>query len=107
MNPVRIVLALADAIHLAIVQVLSPVADELDLGHSQETTSQPPVVVPQAPVPFAGETSDEFALRFPVGIVCTIPTTLKYDPWFVQSTPAGFVRGTWIPAEAGFTAPVG
>jgi len=110
MNPIRVFLSLCDAIHLAIIGVLAPVADQIDAEHSQggqSQPSQPPAQAPRMPVPFAGEPSEDFAMRFPAGIPCTIPAGLKFDPWFVLEADGVFSRGAWIPALAPFTAPVG
>jgi len=110
MNPIRVFLALCDAIHLAIIGVLAPVADQIDAEHQGEgqgQPSQPPAQAPKMPVPFAGEPSEDFAMRFPAGIPCTIPAGLKFDPWHVLPAEGGFSRGAWIPALAPFTAPVG
>lgn len=115
MNPLRVViayiLAVCEAVASVTSSVLGPVADQLDAEqHNQGGQGQGPSVPPQVvnmPTPFAGESSEDFAVRFPVGLVCTVPVGLKYDPWFVLENNGVFTRGAWIPTEAAFTAPVG
>ena len=75
-------------------------------GGGEQQQGQPPQPTPALPVPFAGETSDAFANRYPDGFVCTVPTGLKYDPWHVIEQDGVFTRGAWIPLDALFTAPV-
>jgi len=58
------------------------------------------------PIPQTGERSDAFAARYPEGLPCDVALGLKYDPWRVLETPAGFVRGAWIPVDAPYTLPV-
>lgn len=76
-----------------------------DSSHGEPLAPQVPGVI--LPVPFPGETSEGIHTRYPGNVLCDIPLGLKWDPWFVQSTPSGFKRGAWIPAEAAFTQPVG
>ena len=83
-----------------------------DVMSARDSSAQPGPSVPQTsgailPIPFPGETSEGFHVRYPEGVVCDIPLALKWDPWFVLSTPSGFKRGAWIPADASFTLPVG
>ena len=87
---------------------LSAANDVLGSGessHGEPLAPQTPGVI--LPVPFPGETSEGFHVRYPDNVLCDVPLALKWDPWFVLSTPSGFKRGAWIPAEAAFTLPVG
>jgi hypothetical protein len=76
-----------------------------DGAQSVPPAPQTPGAIP--PVPFPGETSEGFHTRHPDNVLCDVPLALKWDPWFVLSTPSGFKRGAWIPADAPFTQPVG
>lgn len=71
-----------------------------------EQQQGPPPQPPPLPVPFAGETSDDYADRYPDSLVCTVATGLKYDPWHVIEQDGVFTRGAWIPLDAPFTAPL-
>lgn len=107
MNPIRIFVGLVQALSAATAAFLEPYADQLDLertnaqgGSQGQGENQAPAVpspVPQMPVPLAGETSEDFALRWPTGAPssCPIAPGLKYDPW----------RVAWIPVEAAFSLP--
>lgn len=75
-------------------------------GGDVEQQQQQPAPPPVLPVPFAGETSDDYADRYPDALVCSVPTGLKYDPWHVIEQDGVFTRGAWIPLDAPFTAPV-
>ena len=76
---------------------------EQQQGEQQQ--GQPPQLPPVLPVLRAGEDSDEYAKRFPVGIDCTIPLGLKYDPWKEVEVDGVYQLGGWIPLGAPFTAP--
>lgn len=67
---------------------------------------QPPAQPPALPVPFAGETSDDYANRYPDSLVCTVATGLKYDPWKQVEVDGVYRLGGWIPLDAPFTAPL-
>jgi len=118
MRPLAIaLLALAFSIEESLFNVAGKITDvrragetALDAlgseGGGNVEQQQPPAPPPALPVPFAGETSDAFADRYPDTLVCTVPTGLKYDPWHVIEQDGVFIRGAWIPSDAPFTAPL-
>lgn len=75
-------------------------------GGGEQQQGQPPQPTPALPVPFAGETSDAIAHRYPDGFVCTVAAGLKYDPWHVIEQDGVLTRGAWIPLDAPFTSPL-
>lgn len=74
-------------------------------GGSQGGEQPPsePVLPPVLPTLRAGDTSEEYAERFPAGLTCTIPAGLKYDPWKEVEVNGVYQLGGWIPADAPFT----
>ena len=62
---------------------LSAVVDDLPTegGGGSHTEPVIPQLPPVLPTLRAGDTSEEYAERFPPGLPCTIPAGLKYDPW--------------------------
>ena len=119
MRPLALpLLALAFAIEESLYNVAGKITDVRRAGqealdaHALGTEGgnveqqQPPAQPPALPVPFAGETSDEYAGRYPDTFICTVPTGLKHDPWHVIEQDGVFTRGAWIPLDAPFTAPL-